>query len=88
MSVISAAQMGAAARNTGHAGLSDDKSALGDPLGGWQGGATPDSLSGVNTSSAQRVFAFRAPDHAGIGVNTVGTWQGTGQAWHDRYKSD
>lgn len=69
--------------------LADDEHTLGEgSMGGWKFGGSPEPLGAQNLSSAQKPFAWRAPDSAGLGKNTIGTWQGNEGPWHERYRSD
>lgn len=94
---MSGAQLGALAKSkTSSSALysnpaeQDDEHTLGaGSSGGWKGGESVDALGGLNLSSAQKPMAFRAPDRAGLGTSTIGTWQRFDiPSWHERYKSD
>jgi hypothetical protein len=91
--VVSGAQMAGAAAarlkglNLYPSLVSDNENVLGDPFGGWDKGETPEAHSAQNLSTAQKPMAFRSPDSAGIGKNTIGTWQGFDTPWHQRYRT-
>lgn len=86
-------QMGGAARRLRDISLydvgtlSDDENTVGVPNGGWTGNMNLDPHSAYNLSIAKKAFAFRAPDGAGIGGNTIGTFQGFDPAWNEQERT-